>query len=59
MLSPCALVNGVSTAVPAGLVHGRTLSILLEPITLPVLDDPASQKAPLLDYIYRVGTGIL
>uniref|UniRef100_A0A671MGI0 Rap-GAP domain-containing protein n=1 Tax=Sinocyclocheilus anshuiensis TaxID=1608454 RepID=A0A671MGI0_9TELE len=32
------------------------LSILLEPITMPVLDDPASQKAPLLDYIYRVGT---
>ncbi|XP_026860605.2 ral GTPase-activating protein subunit alpha-2 isoform X3 [Electrophorus electricus] len=30
------------------------LSILLEPITMPVLDDPASQKAPLLDYIYRV-----
>lgn len=24
MLSPCVLVNGVSTAVPAGLVHGRT-----------------------------------
>uniref|UniRef100_A0A8C2BZM3 Ral GTPase activating protein, alpha subunit 2 (catalytic) n=1 Tax=Cyprinus carpio TaxID=7962 RepID=A0A8C2BZM3_CYPCA len=35
------------------------LSILLEPITMPVLDDPASQKAPLLDYIYRVGTGSL
>lgn len=32
------------------------LSILLESITMPVLDDPASQKAPLLDYIYRVGT---
>ncbi|XP_067224484.1 ral GTPase-activating protein subunit alpha-2 isoform X3 [Chanodichthys erythropterus] len=30
------------------------LSILLEPITMPVLDDPSSQKAPLLDYIYRV-----
>uniref|UniRef100_A0A671P5F8 Ral GTPase-activating protein subunit alpha-2-like n=1 Tax=Sinocyclocheilus anshuiensis TaxID=1608454 RepID=A0A671P5F8_9TELE len=30
------------------------LSILLEPITMPVLDDPTSQKAPLLDYIYRV-----
>jgi len=34
------------------------LSILLEPITMPVLDDPTSQKAPLLDYIYRVGTGV-
>uniref|UniRef100_UPI003AAA80E6 ral GTPase-activating protein subunit alpha-2 isoform X1 n=1 Tax=Centroberyx gerrardi TaxID=166262 RepID=UPI003AAA80E6 len=30
------------------------LSLLLEPITMPVLDDPASHKAPLLDYIYRV-----
>ncbi|KAJ8392987.1 hypothetical protein AAFF_G00068910, partial [Aldrovandia affinis] len=30
------------------------LSILLEPITMPVLDDPSSIKAPLLDYIYRV-----
>ncbi|XP_051578364.1 ral GTPase-activating protein subunit alpha-2 isoform X2 [Myxocyprinus asiaticus] len=30
------------------------LFILLEPITMPVLDDPTSQKAPLLDYIYRV-----
>ncbi|KAF5909698.1 ral GTPase-activating protein subunit alpha-2 isoform X1, partial [Clarias magur] len=30
------------------------LSILLEPITIPMLDDPASQKTPLLDYIYRV-----
>ncbi|KAI1895830.1 hypothetical protein AGOR_G00110800 [Albula goreensis] len=30
------------------------LSTLLEPITMPVLDDPSSQKAPLLDYIYRV-----
>lgn len=30
------------------------LSILLEPITMPLLDDPASQKAPVLDYIYRV-----
>ncbi|KAI4875282.1 hypothetical protein NFI96_004784 [Prochilodus magdalenae] len=30
------------------------LSILLEPITMTVLDDPVSQKAPLLDYIYRV-----
>ena len=31
------------------------LSLLLEPITMPVLDDPTSNKAPLLDYIYRVG----
>ncbi|XP_062864110.1 ral GTPase-activating protein subunit alpha-2 [Trichomycterus rosablanca] len=30
------------------------LSILLEPITIPMLDDPASHKTPLLDYIYRV-----
>ncbi|XP_056151481.1 ral GTPase-activating protein subunit alpha-2 [Lampris incognitus] len=30
------------------------LSLLLEPITMPVLEDPASHKAPLLDYIYRV-----
>ncbi|XP_076835249.1 LOW QUALITY PROTEIN: ral GTPase-activating protein subunit alpha-2-like [Brachyhypopomus gauderio] len=30
------------------------LSILLESISMPVLDDPASHKAPLLDYIYRV-----
>lgn len=30
------------------------LSILLEPITMPMLDDPASHKTPLLDYIYRV-----
>ncbi|XP_046869757.1 ral GTPase-activating protein subunit alpha-2 isoform X1 [Hypomesus transpacificus] len=30
------------------------LSLLLEPITMPVLDDPTSNKAPLLDYIYRV-----
>ncbi|CAL8271972.1 unnamed protein product [Merluccius merluccius] len=29
-------------------------SLLLEPITMPVLDDPASHKAPLLDYVYRV-----
>lgn len=35
------------------------LTILLEPITMPVLDDPASQKAPLLDYIYRVGTALI
>ncbi|XP_064187479.1 ral GTPase-activating protein subunit alpha-2 isoform X2 [Anguilla rostrata] len=30
------------------------LSTLLEPVTMPVLDDPSSHKAPLLDYIYRV-----
>uniref|UniRef100_A0A8K9WWW9 Ral GTPase activating protein catalytic subunit alpha 2 n=1 Tax=Oncorhynchus mykiss TaxID=8022 RepID=A0A8K9WWW9_ONCMY len=30
------------------------LSMLLEPITMPVLEDSASHKAPLLDYIYRV-----
>uniref|UniRef100_A0A4W5Q1B6 Ral GTPase activating protein catalytic subunit alpha 2 n=1 Tax=Hucho hucho TaxID=62062 RepID=A0A4W5Q1B6_9TELE len=30
------------------------LSLLLEPITMPVLEDPTSHKAPLLDYIYRV-----
>uniref|UniRef100_A0A3P8TWX1 Ral GTPase activating protein catalytic subunit alpha 2 n=1 Tax=Amphiprion percula TaxID=161767 RepID=A0A3P8TWX1_AMPPE len=30
------------------------LSLLLEPITMPSLDDHTSQKAPLLDYIYRV-----
>ncbi|XP_072545578.1 ral GTPase-activating protein subunit alpha-2 isoform X2 [Salminus brasiliensis] len=30
------------------------LSILLEPITMTALDDPVTQKAPLLDYIYRV-----
>uniref|UniRef100_A0A8C7JM45 Ral GTPase activating protein catalytic subunit alpha 2 n=1 Tax=Oncorhynchus kisutch TaxID=8019 RepID=A0A8C7JM45_ONCKI len=30
------------------------LSMLLEPITMPVLEDPTSHKAPLLDYIYRV-----
>ncbi|XP_030213010.1 ral GTPase-activating protein subunit alpha-2 isoform X2 [Gadus morhua] len=30
------------------------LGLLLEAITMPVLDDPASHKAPLLDYIYRV-----
>ncbi|XP_033860055.3 ral GTPase-activating protein subunit alpha-2-like isoform X3 [Acipenser ruthenus] len=30
------------------------LNTLLEPITMPVLEDPYSQKAPLLDYIYRV-----
>ncbi|XP_066578094.1 ral GTPase-activating protein subunit alpha-2 isoform X2 [Amia ocellicauda] len=30
------------------------LNTLLEPITMPVLEDPSSQKAPLLDYIYRV-----
>ncbi|XP_030639638.1 ral GTPase-activating protein subunit alpha-2 [Chanos chanos] len=30
------------------------LSILLEPTSMPVLDDPAAPKPPLLDYIYRV-----
>ncbi|XP_051801749.1 ral GTPase-activating protein subunit alpha-2 isoform X3 [Acanthochromis polyacanthus] len=30
------------------------LSLLLEPITMPSLDDHTTQKAPLLDYIYRV-----
>ncbi|KAM9842381.1 ral GTPase-activating protein subunit alpha-2 [Aulostomus maculatus] len=30
------------------------LSLLLEPITMPSLDDNTSHKAPLLDYIYRV-----
>ncbi|XP_070973076.1 ral GTPase-activating protein subunit alpha-2-like isoform X7 [Oncorhynchus clarkii lewisi] len=30
------------------------LSMLLEPITMPVLEDSTSHKAPLLDYIYRV-----
>ncbi|XP_051781502.1 ral GTPase-activating protein subunit alpha-2 isoform X2 [Erpetoichthys calabaricus] len=30
------------------------LNTLLEPITMPVLEDLSSQKAPLLDYIYRV-----
>lgn len=30
------------------------MSLLLEPITMPSLD-PTSPKAPLLDYIYRVG----
>ncbi|XP_045063440.1 ral GTPase-activating protein subunit alpha-2-like isoform X2 [Coregonus clupeaformis] len=30
------------------------LSMLLEPISMPVLEDPTSHKAPLLDYIYRV-----
>ncbi|XP_041105405.1 ral GTPase-activating protein subunit alpha-2-like isoform X3 [Polyodon spathula] len=30
------------------------LNTLLEPIAMPVLEDPYSQKAPLLDYIYRV-----
>uniref|UniRef100_A0A8C4DCX7 Ral GTPase activating protein catalytic subunit alpha 2 n=1 Tax=Dicentrarchus labrax TaxID=13489 RepID=A0A8C4DCX7_DICLA len=32
------------------------LSLLLEPITMPLLDDRTSHKAPLLDYIYRVGS---
>ncbi|XP_041109707.1 ral GTPase-activating protein subunit alpha-2 isoform X6 [Polyodon spathula] len=30
------------------------LNTLLEPIAMPVLEDPYSHKAPLLDYIYRV-----
>nr|XP_046269816.1 ral GTPase-activating protein subunit alpha-2 isoform X1 [Scatophagus argus] len=30
------------------------LSLLLEPITMPLLEDRTSYKAPLLDYIYRV-----
>ncbi|XP_038865398.1 ral GTPase-activating protein subunit alpha-2-like [Salvelinus namaycush] len=30
------------------------LNMLLEPITMPVLEDSTSHKAPLLDYIYRV-----
>ncbi|XP_076017611.1 ral GTPase-activating protein subunit alpha-2 isoform X2 [Genypterus blacodes] len=30
------------------------LSLLLEPITLSAVEDPAAPKAPLLDYIYRV-----
>ncbi|KAM6973279.1 ral GTPase-activating protein subunit alpha-2, partial [Aplochiton taeniatus] len=30
------------------------LSLLLEPITMPVLEDPMSHKAPVLDYVYRV-----
>lgn len=32
------------------------LSLLLEPITMPSLEDRTSHKAPLLDYIYRVGS---
>lgn len=32
------------------------LSLLLEPITMPLLEDRTSHKAPLLDYIYRVGS---
>uniref|UniRef100_A0A7N8XEV5 Ral GTPase activating protein catalytic subunit alpha 2 n=1 Tax=Mastacembelus armatus TaxID=205130 RepID=A0A7N8XEV5_9TELE len=31
------------------------LSLLLEPITMPSAEDRTSHKAPLLDYIYRVG----
>lgn len=31
------------------------LSLLLEPITMPSLEDHTAHKAPLLDYIYRVG----
>uniref|UniRef100_A0A8C9RDA7 Ral GTPase activating protein catalytic subunit alpha 2 n=1 Tax=Scleropages formosus TaxID=113540 RepID=A0A8C9RDA7_SCLFO len=30
------------------------LSTLLEPISIPLLDDPSSHNTPLLDYIYRV-----
>ncbi|XP_044023904.1 ral GTPase-activating protein subunit alpha-2 isoform X2 [Siniperca chuatsi] len=30
------------------------LSLLLEPITMPSMEDRTSHKAPLLDYIYRV-----
>ncbi|KAM3595477.1 uncharacterized protein V6R79_024062 [Siganus canaliculatus] len=30
------------------------LSLLLEPITMPWVEDHVSQKAPLLDYVYRV-----
>ncbi|XP_041809088.1 ral GTPase-activating protein subunit alpha-2 isoform X4 [Chelmon rostratus] len=30
------------------------LSLLLEPITMPMLEDRTSHKPPLLDYIYRV-----
>ncbi|XP_076604502.1 ral GTPase-activating protein subunit alpha-2 isoform X2 [Chaetodon auriga] len=30
------------------------LSLLLEPITMPFVEDRTSHKAPLLDYIYRV-----
>ncbi|XP_073338848.1 ral GTPase-activating protein subunit alpha-2 isoform X3 [Pagrus major] len=30
------------------------LSLLLEPITMPLLEDCTSHRAPLLDYIYRV-----
>lgn len=32
------------------------LSLLLEPITMSFLEDRTSHKAPLLDYIYRVGS---
>lgn len=32
------------------------LSLLLEPITMPSVEDHTSHKAPLLDYIYRVGS---
>lgn len=31
------------------------LSLLLEPITMPSLEDHTAHKALLLDYIYRVG----
>lgn len=32
------------------------LSLLLEPVTMSFLEDRTSHKAPLLDYIYRVGS---
>lgn len=32
------------------------LSLLLEPISMSFLEDRTSHKAPLLDYIYRVGS---
>lgn len=32
------------------------LSLLLEPITMPLLEGCTSHRAPLLDYIYRVGS---
>lgn len=32
------------------------LSLLLEPVTMPLLEDRTSHKPPLLDYIYRVGS---
>uniref|UniRef100_A0A665VHC5 Ral GTPase activating protein, alpha subunit 2 (catalytic) n=1 Tax=Echeneis naucrates TaxID=173247 RepID=A0A665VHC5_ECHNA len=32
------------------------LSLLLEPITMPLVEDHTYHKAPLLDYVYRVGS---